>query len=458
MEFSSIIFIFFFLPFSVLICNVLPLRFKNISLLFLSMIFLFARGIYAVFYLAGFSLINYVLLYMTGKYKNHNAVRRLLLFVSVLFDIVFVFICRYGEWFNCPPNKTWSSQLVFIGASFCTLSALGTIFEISRGNLKEELSFLKFTLYLTYFPKITMGPYISYDNFFMELKKSDKSLTSYGTGVSVFVKGLAKKVIIADSLYRLWTAVNMYDPEEISVLTSWLGVLAYSFGIYFTLSGITDMAVGVSEMLGIVLPFSFNYPSLSMGMKEFSKRWHTTLTKWFSDYIYSPLQRKEKIANCFVFILIWGVIGLFYELSLNKFLWGLIIGTASFAESKINKNFYNQLSAFLYAFIVTSVGWVFFMESSIMDSFKYLKAMLGGTGNIADSSGIYFLKSYIVILLIAIYASTDLFKNLLEKLKHRKRIDVIVNIVSPVISAALFLTSAALIISNGESQQMIIRF
>lgn len=136
----------------------------------------------------------------------------------------------------------------------------------------------------------------------------------------------------------------------------------------------------------------------------------------------------------------------------------LIIGTASFAESKINKNFYNQLSAFLYAFIVTSVGWVFFMESSIMDSFKYLKAMLGGTGNIADSSGIYFLKSYIVILLIAIYASTDLFKNLLEKLKHRKRIDVIVNIVSPVISAALFLTSAALIISNGESQQMIIRF
>ncbi len=292
----------------------------------------------------------------------------------------------------------------------------------------------------------------------MELKKSDKSLTSYGTGVSVFVKGLAKKVIIADSLYRLWTAVNMYDPEEISVLTSWLGVLAYSFGIYFTLSGITDMAVGVSEMLGIGLPFSFNYPSLSMGMKEFSRRWHTTLTKWFSDYIYSPLQRKEKIANCFVFILIWGVIGLFYELSLNKFLWGLIIGTASFAESKINKNFYNQLSAFLYAFIVTSVGWVFFMESSIMDSFKYLKAMLGGTGNIADSSGIYFLKSYIVILLIAIYASTDLFKNLLEKLKHRKRIDVIVNIVSPVISAALFLTSAALIISNGESQQMIIRF
>ena len=459
MEFSSIFFIYFVFPIFTLIYYIIPKKHSQTVLFVLSLIFVFMSGIYAVAGVLAFIAVNYALCLAIDRLSYSKMLSRAVFTVDFVLNIIMVGICRYSLLEKLEIYGNFNSQLTFIGASFLAMSGIGFADEICSGE-KMERNLIKFGLYIAYFPKLMLGPYISYKDFAANLEKSEKSLGAIGNGAAAFIKGLAKKVILADSIFKLWNSVNMLKISSISLLTAWLGVIAFGLCFYFTLSGITDMARGISLVFGIDLPRSFQYPLFSIGMSEFCLRWHTDIVKWFRNLTFIPVRKRtsNKVIIAIILMLLWCLVGIFYEWSVNKVIWGFIIGFSLTAEKALGKKIFGNLPAFLFEVLVTTLGWIFFMEDKPVDSLMYLRTITGGTGNIVDSSGIYLLKAYSLIVLIGIYFASDLFKNLTERSKGKAKVEIILSIVSPFAVMALLILSTSFIVTNGHSFAPVIKF
>ncbi len=449
MKFSSILFIYVILPLIVAIYYIIPKKHKEKALFGISLFFIFTFGFSILTTVCIFVLPNYLLCRLIGRAVKKKWLCMSLFVFDFALNVAYGIFCKHFIMNDIVFFEDFSGQLTFIGTVFLVMSAIGIADEVRQGEVAEK-NFIKFGLYIVYFPKFIAGPYISYKSFSENLSEAEKGLEVLGNGASAFVKGLAKKVIIADSIFQLWHSVNMLDISSISVLTAWLGILAFGLSFYFTLSGITDMARGISLIFGINLPKSFRYPIFSTSMTEFCDHWHMSLTQWLKMYIYRPTEKfsYNRIINAVKLILMWCCVGIMYEYTLNKLIWGLIIALSLIVEKILSKRYFGKMSSFLYAFLATNIGWIFFMEDNPINSLKFLKAVTGGTGNIADITGVYFLRSYALILLIGIYFSTDLFKNLIERSRGRKHIETAVSIMSPFVLTALLAVSTVLITYN----------
>ena len=457
MVYSSLLFIYGFLPAALLLYYLTPKRFREAVMLAESMAFCCFISLYFLFFVTAYSVVNYLFGHMTGRLRKNEKLAAVPLTLGIIFDLIMVFGFRtkYFAWLHDILHAPESFYPV--GISFFTLAAIGTLIDIYKGRIKAEKSFIRYALYIMFFPRLIMGPLLRYGVFKKVLDSRKESLSNIGVGMSLFIKGLTKKVIAADNLYMLYTATRSSDVDSISAATAWLGVTAYLFCLYFTLSGFADMGTGVAYCFGLKLPQSFNYPLLSTRIKYFAARWQSQVTQWLRRYVTKPVYVvcSEKWLREAVAVCGWTLFGFWYTVSPNGAIWGMLMGIALIAENYILPKKIMNFTGIVYTFFAVILCTVFLSGDSLAFSVKYLFAMIGGNGVLADTQFFYLVKSYIVLLLITMYASTSLFRNMMIR-SGKARIKTAIAVASPFIAAAALIICTALISYSGSSGMLLI--
>lgn len=459
MEYSSLFFIYIFFPVSLLIYHVMPQKFKDIALLLMSMAFCSFFGLSYLLLIICFVVINFTAARLIGILKSKDGKFQTIPFAAaVLFDVIFIFVFR-TEYFSWITHAFRLPDAFFpVGVSIYTLSAIGYISDVYRDKLKPEKNFVRFSLYIMMFPRLLMGPIMRYDIFLRALKVRSVSWHKTGVGLTIFIKGLAKKVIAADTLYAVYSAVSSTDVNKLSVVSAWIGAAAYLLCLYFTLSGIADMGSGVCYCFGLCFPQSFNYPVFSSRIRYFAAKWHIQVIHWFRKYITRPLCARSgsRYVRKLIFIGSWALAGFWYGFSPCSAVWGLLMGTSIILENKLNSRKTMKTTGILYTFLLTTVFFVFLSSGSISYALRYILAMIGGNRLLFDDLAIYLLRSYLVVLLITMYASADLFRNMLLR-TGKTRIKSIIYAAAPIVLTLLLAVCTALLTYTGSTGNMLIR-
>ena len=334
MVFSSIPFIFFFLPVFLILYYLVPYKVKNILLLIFSLIF-YAWGepIYILLMIFS-SVVDYTNGRMIEKYAQNNQKRKnLFLIISIIVNLSLLGFFKYADFLIGSINSLLNINIPLlelglpIGISFFTFQTMSYSIDVYRGDVKAEHNFLDFMAYVSMFPQLIAGPIVRYEEVSKELKNRSITAQGFADGMIRFLQGLFKKVLIANNIGYLFVIASSMPNNEMSVVMSWLGILAYTFQIYFDFSGYSDMAIGMGKMLGFTYPENFNHPYISKSITEFWRRWHISLSSFFKDYVYIPLggSRVKKIINVRNILIVWMLTGLWHGANWNFVLWGVLI-------------------------------------------------------------------------------------------------------------------------------------
>ena len=285
----------------------------------------------------------------------------------------------------------------------------------------------------------------------------------FGEGAEIFIRGLGKKVLLANNIGLLWTEIKMMNYSEISVLTAWLGILAFTFQIYYDFSGYSDMAVGLGKMLGFNFPENFRHPYISRSISEFWRRWHITLGSWFRSYVYIPLggNRKGMPRTLFNLAVVWGLTGLWHGASWNFILWGLYFGVLIIIEKLFLGKYLEKIPAvlsILYTFVLVVFGWVLFDTNTLTDAFGYFAAMFGGGKVFADSLSLFQLKNYAVLFVLCALFSGELPVKIMAKIRQKASAANVVDVAAPIIQIAIMLICTAYLVDASYNPFLYFRF
>ena len=365
MVYSSLLFIYGFFPLSLAIYFLTPKKFKDITLFSLSMIFCGLFSLKFLFFMLVYTMVNYISARLTYRLKWKEQKYRKFMAIpfsaGILFNILSLFAFR-TELFSwiLKPFHLQIQNFFPVGISLFTLSATGYLIDVYKGRIKAEINFIRFGLFVMMFPRLIMCSVVSYDNFLKIWRKRKIRLTELGTGMEIFVKGLAKKIILADTLFSLYSAIKSIDTGNLPVLTAWLGATAYILCLYFTLSGISEMGIGISYCFGYAFPQSFNYPLFNSRIRHFSAKWHVQAVQWFRKYVLHPFRSviNAKYINIFISVSLWILMGFWYKFNAGGIIWGLIIGVAIIIESRLKNTRMLKSTGIIYTFVVTTISTV----------------------------------------------------------------------------------------------------
>lgn len=429
MVFSSLTFLFVFLPIVLLIYYISPKPLKNFVILLFSLIF-YAWGEPKFIFLIILSiLINYIGALQIVKNSSDTEKRKFIFITLLLIDISILFFFKYYGFIISSIGSLFGIDLVIrdiplpLGISFYTFQQISYIIDVYTKKTKVQKNLINFAAYITMFPQLIAGPIVKYNDIESQLKNRNENLTQFSSGVHRFIIGLGKKVLLANSIGALWSEIKVIPLNEISILTSWIGIIAFALQIYFDFSGYSDMAIGLAKMFGFEFLENFNYPYISKSVTEFWRRWHISVGTWFREYLYIPLGGNKKgnliqIRNLFV---VWFTTGLWHGASFNFIAWGIYFGVILFIEKIIFKNILNKLPSFLchiYTLILVLIGWVIFDMNTLSSAMEYISIMFGLSNNlVVDKLSLFILSNNIVILLIGIICSTTLLPNVFKKLR-----------------------------------------
>ncbi|MDE5772567.1 MAG: hypothetical protein K2I06_13240 [Ruminococcus sp.] len=452
MLYSSLLFIYGFFPLSLLIYMITPESLKKTVLFVLSMIFCALNSLKFLEFMILYTIVNYIAGAFIWILRDKKILSAISMVSGISFDIIMIFIFRTESFAFLRKNFHIPEEFFPVGISFFTLSAIGYLIDIYKKHMRAERDLIKFGLYIMMFPRIIMGSVIRYTTFRKMLRSHKCDLSEIGMGFTIFVKGLVKKVIAADTMYMLYNAVKSVDVWEMSALNAWLGMTAYLLCLYFTLSGFADMGIGVGYCFGFRFPQSFNYPVFSTRIRDFAGNWNIQIICWFRRYFSKPLCElgRGHIYKKIVFILVWCAVGFWYRFDTNGLLWGFFIGLSIVIEKLIWRMKLLKATGIIYTYAVTMICAVFLSGENVSYSLRYLLAMLGGNKVFADSQTLYLLKYYIVLLLICMYFSTSLFRNMLMR-SGKTKLKIVMEILSPLITVVLLAVCTALISYNGSS-------
>lgn len=458
MIYSSLLFIYVFFPISLLVYYVTPEKYRNIPLLVLSMIFCGLNGTGYLLFMAAYTALNYIACHFIGKFRKNKGISRSILILALVLDISVIFIFRSDFFSTYRELLSIPKEFFPIGISFFTLSAVGTLADVYSGRTEPEKNIVYFALYIMFFPRLIMGPLVRYSEFRKMLRRRSSGLYDIGTGFSLFVKGFAKKVIAADSLYALYSAAAGADIEKMPALTAWLGAVSYLLCLYFTISGLSDMGSGISCCFGFRITKSFNYPVFSPNVRCFTARWHMQVSQWFRRYIAKPISTvcKKRICKDTALIAAGGLFGFWYTFDIGGAAAGFIWSAAVVLETRFIKEKQLQITGLLYTFVLAVVCSVFMTGGGISYSMKYLFAMLGGNRILADTQSLYLLKSYVLILIVSMYSATSFFRNITVR-SRRKKVQNVVTALSPVIILSMMILCTVLISYRGSSELLLLR-
>lgn len=468
MLFSSIVFLFTFLPAVMILYYLLPVRFRNVILLLASLVF-YAWGEPVYLFLMLLSILfNYFSgLDIARNLQDKRAAKRSLVFNLIINLAVLGFFKYEGFVLDTlngilPVHISYHALPLPIGISFYTFQILSYIIDVYRGNVKVQTNLPNFALYVTMFPQLIAGPIVQYADVDEQLASREVSRTKFGEGSMYFIRGLAKKVLLANTSGMIFTEVSGLAKGNIAVMTAWLGAFAYMFQIYFDFSGYSDMAIGLGKMFGFEFNMNFNYPYVSKSITEFWRRWHISLSSWFRDYVYIPLggNRVSKIKHIRNLLIVWFLTGLWHGAAWNFVAWGLYYGVILIIEKYFLSPVLDRLPdvvRHIYSIVLVVIGWVLFFSSSFGQAADYIRVMFGaGAHGFADRESMYLLTSNLILWLILIFGSTPLVHFRYEHMLRTKKWNT--TIINSVVYAALFIVCIAYLVTETYNPFLYFRF
>lgn len=432
MTINSLYFIFLFLPVSLIVYYLCPKRFRDIPLVLASLVF-YAWGNPQYLILLAFSILfNYVSGLELEEFRSrekHTAAKVTLIIAIVVNLLVLGFFKYYGFLIESINGFTglklpYTELPLPLGVSFFTFSVLSYVIDVYREKAPAQRNILKFTVYVSFFPKIISGPIVPYAAMEQQLNERTMAPAKFGAGVNLFLVGLAKKVLLADNLGAAFAAVT--GASALSVGSAWLGMLLYGFQLYFDFSGYSDMAIGLSKMVGFDIDKNFDYPYLSQSISEFWRRWHISLGAWFREYVYIPLggNRCSVKRNILNLLVVWLLTGLWHGAAWNFILWGLYHGAFVLLEKFVLKDHLEKIPKPLRIFgtaFVVFFGWVLFFSPSLGSAFHYYGQMFGlGHLGFLDSAAKYFFRSDLLLLLLAFIGCGPLVQRIHQRITYWK--------------------------------------
>jgi len=415
MLFSSIPFLYYFLPLTLLCYFLAPRRAKNAVLLLFSLVF-YAWGEpkYVLFMVASI-LQGYLFGRLVEKYRNYPRRSKLFLTVSVLFSLLLLGYCKYADFFIRSFNAVTGLSVPLlrvalpIGISFYTFQILSYVVDVYRGTVAAQRNLIDLGTYIAMFPQLIAGPIVRYADIEPQLKERRSTPDMIAAGAQRFVLGLAKKVLIANVLYQLITVYK--STTQPSVLYSWMYAAAYMLHIYFDFSGYSDMAIGLGKIFGFHFAENFNYPYISRSATEFWRRWHMSLGSWFRDYVYIPMGGNRVAPACryFNILVVWILTGLWHGADWNFVLWGLFFAVFLIMEKGFLLKPLQKLPVLshLYTLLLVAVSFVIFDSAGLSEAATHLGRMFGAGGiPLVTGEALYYLGSYAVTFIIAIIGAT----------------------------------------------------
>ncbi|MBE6154790.1 MAG: MBOAT family protein [Firmicutes bacterium] len=459
MLFSSITFIYYFLPLLLITYFIVPSKFKNIILLIFSLLFYFLGEPKYIIILILSSIINYYL----SKLISKNKYKKVLLIIAIIYNIGSLLLFKYTDFFIANINNIFNTSIPFmyivmpIGISFYTFQALGYVIDVYNKKHEPAKNIIEFMTYLTLFPQLIAGPIVRYSDIKNELTKRTTSFSKFSEGIKRFVIGLSKKVLIANVLGEFTGLII-----EETLISAWLKPIAYTLQIYFDFSGYSDMAIGLGLMFGFRFLENFNYPLIANSITDFWRRWHISLSSWFKDYVYIPLggnivSMLKWIRNIFV---VWFLTGFWHGASWNFILWGVYFGVILIIEKLLLKKHLDKtkILKYIYTSILIIISFMIFNSLTLNEIFLNLKNMFYMNNiPVINKETIYYIRDYLVIFIIAIISSTPLLKNTIKKIRNTK-LNVIINVLEPVTYIILLTLCTAYLIDASFNPFLYFRF
>lgn len=433
MVFSSLVFLFAFLPVVLFAFYVLPRPLRNPFLLFANLIFYgWGEPIYILLMVFA-TLANYVFGFLIGRVKDKNiTLARVYLAAAVAISIGTLGFFKYAgfvtEIYNAipfMPDVSVPQIALPIGISFYTFQTMSYSIDVYRGDAPAQKNLAAFGVYVTLFPQLIAGPIVRYKDVAEQLDGNRAELSQFALGIRQFAIGMGKKVLIANQMGLLWDTLR---PEAAmnGTLAAWVGIIAYSLQIYFDFSGYSDMALGLGNMLGFRFMENFNYPYISRNITEFWRRWHISLSTWFRDYVYIPLggNRVKMPRMYFNLLVVWFLTGLWHGASWNFILWGLYYFAILVIEKTFLLKVLKKLPGFVqhvYALFLVIIGWVlFYFDTGISGCFGYLSAMFGGAEGLVTADALNVIVRYLPLMAVACICATPLGKKIWSRIEKTR--------------------------------------
>ena len=463
MLFSGIPFLFYFLPCVLLVYFIVPQKGRNAVLLAASLFF-YGWGEPKFLLFMVFSIVQgYVFARLIGRGRR----KKLFLTLSLVLSFALLGYCKYADFFIENFNAVTRLSLPLlkialpIGISFYTFQIASYEIDVYRGDVAAQHNFIDFAAYVAMFPQLIAGPIVRYRDIAPQLKERTHSLEAAASGASRFAVGLGKKVLVANVLAQLVSAYKA--SAEQTALYAWLYAIAFTLQIYFDFSGYSDMAIGLGRIFGFTFPENFRYPYIAKSITEFWRRWHMSLSTWFRDYLYIPLggSRCSRIRHIFNILVVWMATGFWHGAAWNFVFWGLFYAVLLMAEKFFLLPALKKGRALphVYVLLAVTLGFVLFDAASLKDALHQLGTLFGaGTASGLGTEALYMLRSYGVVLALAVLGATPLPAMLWKKAQEAKSLAPVLTVAEPLCTLALLVLCTAFLVDGSFNPFLYFRF
>ena len=462
MVFTSINFLYYFLPTVLILYFIVPKKYKNLLLLISSLLFYFyGEPKYIIL-----MVIEIVLAYFEARLIEKYKSKEIFIF-SIFIHVLLLCIFKYTNFLITNINGIFNTNISLlnivlpIGISFYTFQIISYLVDVYKGKVKAQKNFISLATYVSLFPQLIAGPIVRYETINDELDNRKQTFNDFSSGISRFIIGLSKKVLIANILGELCNIFILSN--EKTVLFYWIYGISYSLQIYFDFSAYSDMAIGLGRMFGFHFMENFDYPYISKNITEFWRRWHISLSSWFKDYVYIPLggSREGTFKLIRNILIVWLLTGLWHGSEWTFVIWGMFIGILLVIEKLLLNKYIEKLPSIvrrIYTLFIIMISFIIFSGSNINKSFNNIVGLFNFSNPFINKFTIHYLKDYGLVLIIAIFLSTPILKNTIIKLKENKKINNIINILEIIVLLILLVIVTSYLIDSSYNPFLYFRF
>ena len=473
MLFSSLTFLFGFLPILLILYFILKKRkYKNIVLLIFSLIFYAWGEPKYIFLMLLTILIVYIFGILIDKFdkENKKILKKISLIICIILILGSLIFFKYSNFLIENVNLAFKAKIkplnivMPIGISFYTFQILSYIIDLYNKKIKLQKNYFSLALYVSLFPQLIAGPIVRYETVEEEIDNRKETKEDVISGTKRFIIGLSKKVIIANQMALLADLIFNKHNGAYGTTIIWLGTFAYTLQIYFDFSGYSDMAIGLGKIFGFHFLENFDYPYISKSVTEFWRRWHISLGTWFKDYVYIPLGgsregTKKLIINI---LIVWALTGIWHGASWNFVIWGLYFGIILLIEKLFLKKYLEKLPGFIqriYVLFIVMILFIIFSSDNMSVALSNIKGLFGMNGEaFINDYTLHYLKSYLPVLIIALFGTTPFIKILIDKLRKNKYVNNIINILEPILIVVILVVVTSYLIDNSYNPFLYFRF
>ena len=473
MVFSSPVFLFAYLPLTLAVYYLMPLRWRNLALFLLSLVFYgWDKPIYIPVMLFSVT-VSYLCGFPIGKYRDRDRHRaRVWLVVSLVLNLSVLVFFKYTNFIIenlrlIPPLAGVLHPLEWlelpIGISFYTFQIMSYSIDLYRGENETQRSYIAFGTYVALFPQLIAGPIVRYRDVDRQLLSRTHTVDRFASGVRRFAVGFGKKILLGDALAAVYAYLSTAADFEFTVLSGWLMVATYTLHIYFDFSGYSDMAIGLGRMFGFEFPENFRYPYMASSITDFWRRWHITLSTWFREYVYIPLggNRRGRVRQYFNLAVVWLLTGLWHGASWNFVLWGLfylilLVAEKAFLLRLLERNRLTRVLGHIGALLLVGIGWMIFDHTDLGEAFRIIGGLFGiGTAGFAAATVSWQALRLLPLLAVSVAAATPYPTRLWNRLTGRRPA---LTVLEPVLLVAVLALSVACAVRSDYSPFLYFNF